>query len=579
MKKENEKANVKKTNIKRPDAAAKLQKKAIKKRLLESYGIVIALSVVASIIALIILQNIGSQFSKFYDSNYRVAMETWNARYTQLSARSALLSAMVDEDLKVTMQQMEEATAQLEEMGNILNGMKQIYTGDVSAIEKIDEDRLAAMEYVKDMLESVAYGQHSKAYAVMKESYVPRVNEIAQLLEDVAVEADEEARSKVSFANIMLLIAVIAIVLILLVCVAVAMRLGVKIAKSISAPVGEIEGAAKKLSEGDLNVNIAYRAEDELGRLAESMRASCEFMKEVITDTDYLLHEIAAGNFKAESEHEEVYIGDFKGLLTSMQQVKAQLSDTLTEINESATQVALGAEQMAQGAQSLAEGATDQAGAVQELTAMVNGVSELAQKTVETTKESYEHAMQFRQEIENGQHEMDNLLAAMERISDTSTQIEKIIAEIEDIASQTNLLSLNASIEAARAGEAGRGFAVVADQIGKLAADSAQSAVNTKKMIQKALEEIEKGNEITNRTSETMGKVADGIDMLADSVQEVNGRAADQAESISQVELGIEQISTVIESNSAAAEETSATSEELSAQADRLKGLVDQFTL
>ncbi len=570
-----------KTKIRKAEEAveAKLEKNGIKKRLLKSYGIVIALSVVASFVALIILLNVGSQFSKFYNENYQVTVETWDARYAQLSARSALLSAMLDEDLKVTREQMAEATSQLEAMGDILQEMRKSYTGDISAIDKIDEDRLAAMEYIDDMLEQVAYGQNAKAYAIMKESYVPRVNDIAGLLDEIADKEEADAQKKVAFVKAVLGIVIVVIIIILVVCVVVAMRLGVKIAKSISVPANEIEGAAKKLSEGDLNIDIAYRAEDELGRLAESMRASCEFMREVITDTDYLLHEIASGNFRVESNHEEVYIGDFKGLLGSIHQLKNQLSSTLTEINESSVQVAMGAEQMAQGAQSLAEGATDQAGAVQELTAMVNGVSELAQKTVVTTKDSYSQAMQFKQEIENGQHEMDNLLAAMERISETSTQIEKIIAEIEDIASQTNLLSLNASIEAARAGEAGRGFAVVADQIGKLAADSAQSAVNTKKMIQQALEEIEKGNEITNRTSETMGKVAAGIDILADSVQEVNGRATDQAESINQVELGIEQISTVIESNSAAAEETSATSEELSAQADRLKGLVEQFTL
>lgn len=570
-----------KTKIRKAEEAveAKLEKNGIKKRLLKSYGIVIALSVVASVVALIILLNVGNQFSNFYNENYQVTVETWDARYAQLSARSALLSAMVDEDLKVTREQMAEATKQLDAMGNILQEMRKSYTGDVSAIDKIEEDRLAAMEYIDDMLEQVAYGQNAKAYGIMKESYVPRVNDIAGLLDEIADKEEADAQKKVAYVKAVLGVVIAVIIIILVVCVVVAMRLGVKIAKSISVPANEIEGAAKKLSEGDLNIDIAYRAEDELGRLAESMRASCEFMREVITDTDYLLHEIASGNFRVESNHEEVYIGDFKGLLGSIRQLKNQLSSTLTEINESSVQVAMGAEQMAQGAQSLAEGATDQAGAVQELTAMVNGVSELAQKTVVTTKDSYSQAMQFKQEIENGQHEMDNLLAAMERISETSTQIEKIIAEIEDIASQTNLLSLNASIEAARAGEAGRGFAVVADQIGKLAADSAQSAVNTKKMIQQALEEIEKGNEITNRTSETMGKVAAGIDILADSVQEVNGRATDQAESINQVELGIEQISTVIESNSAAAEETSATSEELSAQADRLKGLVEQFTL
>ena len=82
----------------------------------------------------------------------------------------------------------------------------------------------------------------------------------------------------------------------------------------------------------------------------------------------------------------------------------------------------------------------------------------------------------------------------------TSQEIQNIIGSIEEIASQTNLLSLNASIEAARAGEAGKGFAVVADQIGKLAGDSAQAAVNTRDLIEKSLQEIENGNQITEKT-------------------------------------------------------------------------------
>lgn len=87
---------------------------------------------------------------------------------------------------------------------------------------------------------------------------------------------------------------------------------------------------------------------------------------------------------------------------------------------------------------------------------------------------------------------MNVLLTEMEHITDISKEIGNIITDIEDIASQTNLLALNASIEAARAGEAGKGFAVVADQIGKLAADSANSAVNTRELIDKTLVEIQK---------------------------------------------------------------------------------------
>ncbi len=167
----------------------------------------------------------------------------------------------------------------------------------------------------------------------------------------------------------------------------------------------------------------------------------------------------------------------------------------------------------------------------------------------------------------------------MERINSTSKEIANIIAEIEDIASQTNLLSLNASIEAARAGEAGRGFAVVADQIGKLASDSANSAVNTKKLIEDSIQEIERGNEITVKATAAMESVINGIKKLAESTREISDLSVDQAEAMKQLEQGVTQISEVIQNNSAAAEETSATSQELSAQSENLETLVRRFVL
>ena len=167
----------------------------------------------------------------------------------------------------------------------------------------------------------------------------------------------------------------------------------------------------------------------------------------------------------------------------------------------------------------------------------------------------------------------------MERINNTSKEIANIIAEIEDIAAQTNLLSLNASIEAARAGEAGKGFAVVADQIGKLASDSANSAVNTKRLIENSIQEIEQGNNITLKTTAAIESVINGIKSLANSTHEISELSNSQADAMKQLELGVEQISEVIQSNSAAAQETSATSEELSAQSDNLEHLVGQFVL
>ncbi|MBR4027497.1 MAG: methyl-accepting chemotaxis protein, partial [Lachnospiraceae bacterium] len=167
----------------------------------------------------------------------------------------------------------------------------------------------------------------------------------------------------------------------------------------------------------------------------------------------------------------------------------------------------------------------------------------------------------------------------MLQIKEISDEIVKIITTIEDIASQTNLLSLNASIEAARAGEAGRGFAVVADQIGKLATDSAHAAVNTKNLISKTIEEIEKGNEVTESAAAAFQKIIGQMQEFATIVKNASESAKSQAYSLTQIETGIEQISGVTQQNAAASEECSAISGQLAERAEELDSLVKRFKL
>lgn len=371
------------------------------------------------------------------------------------------------------------------------------------------------------------------------------------------------------------------VIALLVISIYIAAETAKKIGKSLGEPINQCADRLRLLAEGDLETPLpSIKTENETMILAESTKVIVSRMKEIIGDIDYLLEEMANGNFAVKSKiGETAYVGAFKGVLLSIRTLNGDLRTTLREIQEASRQVEAGASQMAESAQSLAEGATDQAGSVEELLATVSEVTGNVAENTKATDQAHERTNEVAKEAKTSQDKMHDLTAAMDRIEETSNEISNIIENIEDIASQTNLLSLNAAIEAARAGEAGKGFAVVADQIRKLAEQSAQSAIDTRKLIEASISEVDNGGVITKDTAAYLDKVMEGLDEILAAVGNVRQASDRQAVAMKEIEAGVSQISQVVESNSAAAQETSATSEELSAQSESLNSLVDQFKL
>lgn len=347
----------------------------------------------------------------------------------------------------------------------------------------------------------------------------------------------------------------------------------------IVQPLKEMAAASGQIAEGNFDIEIEYDGEDELGELSGSLKTAANILKTVVSDLLYIVEHFSEGDFNVNSTCPDKYVGQLKSVLDELDEMVEKISDTMHGIQSSAEQVSTGSGQLAESSQDIAEGATNQAAAVQQLTTTIEVVTGHVLDNTKSTDKVHDKAKVVGAEAADSQNKMQELTTAMEKINSTTQNIEKIIADIENIASQTNLLSLNASIEAARAGEHGRGFAVVADQIRQLAEQSANSATMSKTLIEESLHDVETGNRITKEAGEAMDQVMTDLDEILREVANIRISSDKQAESVKEIKTGIESINDVIQTNSAAAEETSATSEELTASAISLDELLKEFKL
>lgn len=373
-------------------------------------------------------------------------------------------------------------------------------------------------------------------------------------------------------------------VILVCICIAVTILFGAKrskrLAEQISLPIELCTKRLVLLAEGDLRTDVAQNSEkDETALLTNATRNIIHTQSAVIRDIDYLLDEIAKGNFLVESEKTEQYRGDYTGIITSISSLKGKWKESLFHIREGASLVSIGANQLAEGSQRLTYGVADQTREMSGLEKSIADITESIGVSAEESRHIYNEAKKVEDVAAISRQEMVGMTEAMKRIAAASREISEIVMEIEEIASRTNLLSLNASIEAARAGESGKGFAVVAEEIRKLAESSAKSVENTRTLIGHALEEIDRGDVIARNTANSLNLVMNHIDTIKNDIAHMDANTKVQFEEMKKIEASMQNNLNIVNDTSGMAQDFSATSQELAAQAVAMDEVVGQFII
>ena len=541
------------------------------------------LVLVALISTLVIRSNIGEITEVWSPAlQYLQELETMTAKYRikqyqHLVESDAAVMNSCEEVIKDLESQIQDTGAKLNEIISADSDAQKGQDDYETASAAWEEYRAASDEILKLSREGKQKEAANLMIGEVYEEYQSFAETLTILRNAFQVELDQAK----TMANVCTIIIFVVIVAAGLAIAVVTTLIGRIITNSITEPVEQIEAAVASLRKGELsNVEmLTYESEDEFGDTIRNLKEAMGILADYVREISVEVKAIAQGDLTRNGDDITDFLGDFSELKTSLLYILKRFNSTLTEISNLAEQVSSNSSEVENASKSLADGATEQAGVIEELNATIDTVVDMAEDTAKETQNASARVKASANKANEEKEKMNELLTEMEHITEISKEIGNIITDIEDIASQTNLLSLNASIEAARAGEAGKGFAVVADQIAKLAADSAKSAVNTRDLIDKTLVEIEKGNTITRTTADAFNQIITDMESFAELAENTMEKANSQAESLEQIGQGIEQLSGVVQGNAASSEENTAISINLAEGAAKMHDRVNIFKL
>jgi methyl-accepting chemotaxis protein len=351
--------------------------------------------------------------------------------------------------------------------------------------------------------------------------------------------------------------------------IVVALSLTRYIMRLLGGEPAYISSIAKSISHGDLSLELKN------SHNAEGLFADMKNIMETLKEKADLATHIAEGRL----DHLVNLVSDKDTLGLAFTKMTSNLNDVLGQTQLASLEISQGSGSVSSTSIELSEGAVQQAESLESMSASLTELTMQINVNAENANQARTLAAQAQTAAQEGSLKMESMITAMTEIAESSQSISTFINTIDEIAAQTNLLALNAAIEAARAGEQGRGFAVVADEVRSLAARSTTAAIETSKLIDGSVEKTSNGSLIATETAESLKSIFDSISQTSELVEEIATACSEQAIGAETINQGVVEIDSVTQKNSDTAQASAAASEQLSQQAEQLQHMLSRFQL
>ena len=506
----------------------------IGQRLAIGFGVVIALLVMLAVLSYLRIGGLNQEVTSMVKEHYpkTVAANGIKADVNEVTRSMLNVLIMSDPDqIKVELANMEKknasATAALDELNkNTTDPRGQEILKAIAAIRaKFIPGQAAFIALVNEDKKENAMVKFMFSMRPQQAKYFEQLDRFTNYQNAIMVEAGDAAAAVSRRTQLLILLLAVGASLI---SVAVAFFS----TRSITGPLGEAVGIARRVADGDLTSVIDVGNSDETGQMMQALK-----------------------------------------------HMNSSLTSIVAEVRAGTESIAVASGQIASGNLDLSTRTEQQAASLGETSGAMRQLTGTVQQNADNARQANQLAAQASEVALRGGSVVSHVIDTMGSITASSKKIVDIIGVIDGIAFQTNILALNAAVEAARAGEQGRGFAVVASEVRNLAQRSAAAAKEIKTLIGDSVDKVREGSTLVQQAGVTMEEVVASVRRVTDIMGEITSASQEQSIGIANVNHTILEMDETTQQNAALVEEAAAAAASMQGQAAKLARVVSVFKL